>query len=233
MHNSGNRYPRQLSGGQRQRVATGRAIVRSPQIFLFDEPLSNLDAKLRVQVRAELRELHRQLGVTSIYVTHDQIEAMTMADRIIVLRDGRVEQIGEPLDVYDQPANVFVATFIGSPAMNLISGRVVDGCFELADGATLAVHPAIAARVSRSITIGLRPDHIDISDDASAGVTATLIALETTGSETIVNVELAARLITITSRARISQTPGSPIQIVPRLEQQHYFDETGERIVAR
>ena len=224
------RYPRQLSGGQQQRVATGRAIVRSPQIFLFDEPLSNLDAKLRVQVRAELRQLHRQLGVTSIYVTHDQIEAMTMADRIIVMRDGRIEQAGEPLDLYDRPANVFVATFIGSPAMNLITGRILDGRFVLADGATFAVHPAIAASVMGPITIGLRPDHIDIGHEATAGVAATLIAYEPTGSETIVNVELAAQPITITTRTRLSLTLGSPIRITPTLAQQHYFDVNGARI---
>ena len=118
------RYPRQLSGGQRQRVAMGRAIVRDPQVFLFDEPLSNLDAKLRVQMRAEIKELHQRLKTTTVYVTHDQIEAMTMADRIVVLRDGVVEQIGAPLDLYDRPANLFVAGFIGSPSMNLLNGTI-------------------------------------------------------------------------------------------------------------
>ena len=117
------RYPRQLSGGQRQRVAMGRAIVRDPQVFLFDEPLSNLDAKLRVAMRAEIKELHQRLKTTTVYVTHDQIEAMTMADKIVVMHDGVVEQIGAPLDLYDKPANLFVAGFIGSPAMNLLKGR--------------------------------------------------------------------------------------------------------------
>ena len=118
------RYPRQLSGGQRQRVAMGRAIVRDPQVFLFDEPLSNLDAKLRVQMRAEIKELHQRLATTTVYVTHDQIEAMTMADKIVVMNGGNVEQIGAPLDLYDRPANLFVAGFIGSPAMNFVKGRV-------------------------------------------------------------------------------------------------------------
>src|SRR5262249_7602985 len=134
------RYPRQLSGGQRQRVAMGRAIVRNPQVFLFDEPLSNLDAKLRVAMRGEIKNLHQRLKTTTIYVTHDQIEAMTMADRIAVMRNGVVEQIGSPLDLYDNPANVFVATFIGSPAMNLMSGvlSAKDGAgeFRLASGET-------------------------------------------------------------------------------------------------
>ena len=123
------RYPRQLSGGQRQRVAMGRAIVRDPQVFLFDEPLSNLDAKLRVQMRTEIKELHQRLKTTSVYVTHDQIEAMTMADKIVVMKDGIVEQTGGPLDLYDQPANTFVAGFIGSPAMNLVNGDIVGGVF--------------------------------------------------------------------------------------------------------
>ena len=224
------RYPRQLSGGQQQRVATGRAIVRSPQLFLFDEPLSNLDAKLRVQVRGELRQLHRQLGITSIYVTHDQIEAMTMADRIILMRDGRIEQAGTPLDLYDRPANVFVASFIGSPAMNLIAGHILDGRFMLADGSTLAVHPEIAASVTGPITIGLRPDHIDIGCEATNSVAATLMAYETTGSETIVNVEVAAQPITIATRTRLSPPLGSIVQVTPMLLQQHYFDKNGARI---
>lgn len=224
------RYPRQLSGGQRQRVATGRAIVRCPQVFLFDEPLSNLDAKLRVQVRAELRQLHRQLGVTSIYVTHDQIEAMTMADRIIVMRDGRIEQIGTPLDLYDYPANSFVATFIGSPAMNLINGSMRDGRFVLANNATIAVHPTIAKGVSGPLTVGIRPDHIDISDEQADGVEAKLIAYEPTGSETMVTAELAGQPITITVRARISLMPGAAFRIAPITAHQHYFDAHGLRI---
>ena len=136
------RLPRQLSGGQRQRVAMGRAMVRHPDVFLFDEPLSNLDAKLRVQMRTEIRALHQRLATTSIYVTHDQIEAMTMADRIVVLRDGMVEQIGSPLELYDRPRNIFVATFIGSPAMNLLSGAVTGNAVKLDAGGELPLPPA-------------------------------------------------------------------------------------------
>ena len=224
------RYPRQLSGGQRQRVATGRAIVRCPQVFLFDEPLSNLDAKLRVQVRAELRQLHRQLGVTSIYVTHDQIEAMTMADRIIVMRDGRIEQVGAPLDLYDHPANRFVATFIGSPAMNLIDGRMHDGRLVLANGATLGVYPTIVAMVDGPLAVGIRPDQIDIVEGPTDGIDAKLIAYETTGSETMITVDLAGQPITIATRARVSLKPGAVIRIVPIMAQQHYFDADGLRI---
>ena len=224
------RYPRQLSGGQRQRVATGRAIVRCPQVFLFDEPLSNLDAKLRVQVRAELCQLHRQLGVTSIYVTHDQIEAMTMADRIIVLRDGRIEQVGAPLDLYDHPSNSFVATFIGSPAMNLIDGRVHGGRLALANGATISIHPAIAVKIDGPLTVGIRPEHVEIVEDLTDSVEAELIALEPTGSETVITVELAGQPITITTRARVLLTPGVTIRIAPITAHQHYFDADGLRI---
>ena len=135
------RRPGQLSGGQRQRVAMGRAIVRDPKVFLFDEPLSNLDAKLRVQMRGEIRELHRRLGTTCIYVTHDQIEAMTMADRIVVMHDGVVEQVGAPLELYDRPANLFVASFLGSPAMNFIAGRLTDGGAFISDDGSVTVSP--------------------------------------------------------------------------------------------
>src|ERR1700733_2351697 len=153
------RYPRQLSGGQRQRVAMGRAIVRDPQVFLFDEPLSNLDAQLRVQMRAEIKELHQRLKTTTIYVTHDQIEAMTMADRIVVMRDGVVEQMGAPLELYDRPATLFVAGFIGSPSMNLLKGRLDKGGFVTSDGTRIAVNGS-AALGDRPITLGIRPEHL-------------------------------------------------------------------------
>src|SRR4249919_2294542 len=155
------RYPRQLSGGQRQRVAMGRAIVRDPQVFLFDEPLSNLDAKLRVQMRTEIKELHLRLKTTSVYVTHDQIEAMTMADTIVVLHGGTVEQIGSPLELYDNPANLFVAGFIGSPAMNFLPGRFVPGsatAVKLANGSELPA-PACREADGRDVTLGVRPEH--------------------------------------------------------------------------
>ncbi|NJM42900.1 MAG: sn-glycerol-3-phosphate ABC transporter ATP-binding protein UgpC [Brachymonas sp.] len=167
------RYPKQLSGGQRQRVAMGRAIVRNPQVFLFDEPLSNLDAALRTQVRAEIRELHRSLGTTSVYVTHDQIEAMTLGDRIVVLREGMVEQVGSPLELYDAPANTFVASFIGSPSINLFSAQVVESggvlLAQLADQQCIALPAQAGLQVGLSIVIGLRPEHLRLASDATRG----------------------------------------------------------------
>src|SRR5262249_4830863 len=155
------RFPRQLSGGQRQRVAMGRAIVRNPQVFLFDEPLSNLDAKLRVQMRTEIKELHQRLKTTSVYVTHDQIEAMTMADTIVVMNGGNVEQIGSPLELYDNPANLFVAGFIGSPAMNFVSGKLANGSaasVTLSNGSGLPA-PSCTEANGRDVTLGVRPEH--------------------------------------------------------------------------
>jgi multiple sugar transport system ATP-binding protein len=226
------RYPRQLSGGQRQRVATGRAIVRDPAVFLFDEPLSNLDAALRVQVRAELRQLHRRLGVTTIYVTHDQVEAMTMADTIVVLRDGSIEQVGAPLELYDRPANTFVATFIGSPAMNLITGSWRDGSLILDDGSVLPVDPALAPGRDARLTLGVRPDHIEVVTEGSQGVAARVLSLEPTGAETLVMAELAGAAITIVTRERLALRPGDPIRLSPVPARQLYFDAAGRRISA-
>src|SRR5437762_491550 len=164
------RFPRQLSGGQRQRVAMGRAIVRDPQVFLFDEPLSNLDAKLRVQMRTEIKELHQRLKTTTIYVTHDQVEAMTMADRIVVMHDGRVEQIGAPLELYDAPNNQFVAGFIGSPAMNFLKGKVKSNGaagFEGPNGVKLPLKAAPAGSDGRAAVYGIRPEHFTIADDGA------------------------------------------------------------------
>jgi len=154
------RKPGQLSGGQRQRVAMGRAIVRHPDVFLFDEPLSNLDAKLRTQMRVEIKKLHQRLGTTIVYVTHDQVEAMTLADRIVIMRDGRIEQIGTPLEVFETPVNTFVATFIGSPPMNLLAGRIAGGAVELADGTRLSIPPGHGAAEGRAVTFGVRADNI-------------------------------------------------------------------------
>ena len=178
------RFPRQLSGGQRQRVAMGRAIVRDPQVFLFDEPLSNLDAKLRVQMRTEIKELHQRLRTTTIYVTHDQIEAMTMADKIVVMHDGRVEQIGAPLELYDRPDNLFVAGFIGSPAMNMIKGHIrVNGSasFEGPAGLKFSLAAAGSGNDGRPAVYGVRPEHFSLSDD---GAEAEVQVIEPTGSET-------------------------------------------------
>jgi multiple sugar transport system ATP-binding protein len=224
------RYPRQLSGGQRQRVATGRAIVRDPAVFLFDEPLSNLDAALRVQVRAELRQLHRRLGVTTIYVTHDQVEAMTMADTIVVLRDGSVEQVGAPLELYDHPANTFVATFIGSPAMNLITGSWREQALVLDDGSTLPVDPALGSLPGARLTLGVRPDHIDVITQGSDGVAGRVLSIEPTGAETLVMAELAGAAITIVTRERLALRPGDPIRLRPVPGRQLYFDAAGRRI---
>ena len=224
------RYPRELSGGQRQRVATGRAIVRNPQVFLFDEPLSNLDAKLRVQVRAELRQLHRRLGVTSIYVTHDQIEAMTMADRIVVLRDGAIEQVGAPLELYDRPANTFVAAFIGSPSMNLIDGRYKDGALALSDGRSIPVRTQFNGTAETPLTLGVRPEHFEIVSSGAGDLDATLIAAEPTGSETMVMAEFCGKTLTIITRERFCQEPGSRIGIRADIAHHHYFDAQGLRI---
>jgi len=184
------RYPRQLSGGQRQRVAMGRAIVRDPQVFLFDEPLSNLDAKLRLQMRTEIKELHQRLKTTTIFVTHDQIEAMTMADKIVVMDDGRIEQVGSPLELYNRPKNLFVAKFIGSPAMNLIQGTVRrdgnagDGTFGIeANGHRLPVSAESGVGDGQTVIYGIRPEHLELADD---GFPATVSVVEPTGSETIV-----------------------------------------------
>ncbi|MDB2406996.1 sn-glycerol-3-phosphate ABC transporter ATP-binding protein UgpC [Jannaschia sp.] len=220
------RYPRALSGGQRQRVAMGRAIVRDPQVFLFDEPLSNLDAKLRVQMRAEIRELHQRLATTTVYVTHDQIEAMTMADKIVVLQGGRIEQIGSPLELYDRPANAFVASFIGSPSMNLIPAVGVDGGARIGE-ATLAV-PGIAA--NRSVTLGMRPEDLVLSD---AGLPATVSVVEPTGSETHIIARMGDRDVTAVTRERPGVRPGETIHLTPVPGRVHLFDaKTGARLSA-
>jgi multiple sugar transport system ATP-binding protein len=225
------RYPKQLSGGQRQRVAMGRAIVRDPQVFLFDEPLSNLDAKLRVAMRVEIKELHQRLGTTIVYVTHDQIEAMTMADKIVVMRDGRVEQIGAPLELYDHPDNVFVAGFIGSPAMNFLKGRLgsADGrtVFIADGGATLPVE-RIRADDGRPVVYGIRPEHIDIGE---GGLPARVSVLEPTGSETQVFARLGEDSIDAVVKDRLDVRPGEEIALRIDPRRAHIFDgATGARI---
>jgi multiple sugar transport system ATP-binding protein len=218
------RLPRQLSGGQRQRVAMGRAIVRHPQVFLFDEPLSNLDAKLRVTMRAEIKELHQRLKTTTVYVTHDQIEAMTMADKIVVMRNGRVEQIGKPLELYDRPANTFVATFIGSPSMNLFEGEVSDGKFVMS-GAALPLPVGQNAIMAK--TYGIRPEHLSIQAE---GTPATVIVVEPTGSETHVLVKLGDADVTLMLRDRIELHSGQTISIAPDLTKVHLFGEDEKRL---
>ncbi|WP_127090437.1 ABC transporter ATP-binding protein [Aquabacter cavernae] len=228
------RYPRQLSGGQRQRVAMGRAIVRDPQVFLFDEPLSNLDAKLRVQMRTEIKELHQRLKTTTVYVTHDQIEAMTMADKIVVMHDGVVEQIGAPLDLYDRPANQFVAGFIGSPAMNFIKGAVgSDGhAFACDGGASLPLEGMVGARPGQRAVYGLRPEHIRIVE---GGAPAQVVVVEPTGSEILAVARLGGeggQEISCLFRERLSLAPGEIIHIAPQKGMSHLFDEaSGARLV--
>src|SRR5437868_6081217 len=227
------RYPRQLSGGQRQRVAMGRAIVRDPQVFLFDEPLSNLDAKLRVQMRTEIKELHQRLKTTTVYVTHDQIEAMTMADKIVVMHDGIVEQIGSPLDLYDKPANQFVAGFIGSPAMNFIKGKIaVNGTasFEGPNGVKLPLDAAPANSDGRPAVYGIRPEHFTIADD---GAEAEIVVVEPTGSETQVFAKLGGEEIVAVFRERHQFNPGEKVRLKPDPALVHLFDETtGKRLNA-
>jgi len=225
------RLPMQLSGGQRQRVAMGRAIVRDPQVFLFDEPLSNLDAKLRVQMRGEIKSLQKRLGTTTVYVTHDQIEAMTMADKIVVMRDGRVEQVGAPLELFDRPANLFVASFIGSPAMNVIEGSVAeDGASFLAnDGTTLALGTVPQAARGRKVVLGVRPEHLRLNGPGAAA--AEVVVTEPTGSETYVVATLAGGDVTFVLKERTSLVAGQRIMLSVAEAPTHVFDpQTSLRI---
>ncbi|NTE84511.1 sn-glycerol-3-phosphate ABC transporter ATP-binding protein UgpC [Agrobacterium tumefaciens] len=223
------RYPRELSGGQRQRVAMGRAIVRNPQVFLFDEPLSNLDAKLRVQMRAEIKELHQRLKTTTVYVTHDQVEAMTMADKIVVMHDGYVEQVGAPLDLYDKPDNMFVAGFIGSPAMNFLKGRVEQGRFVLEDGSSLPLPDGFDHSPAESVIYGVRPEHLTLSD--SDGLAVTVAVVEPTGSETQIIARHGSQSIVCIFRDRTLPKAGETIRVIPELSRIHLFRESdGKRI---
>ena len=217
------RFPRQLSGGQRQRVAMGRAIVRNPQVFLFDEPLSNLDAKLRVVMRSEIKELHQRLGTTTVYVTHDQVEAMTLADRIVVMRDGRVEQIGSPLELYDTPVNSFVAGFIGSPAMNFLEGQVVAGGYQLNGGPLLES----LALPNGANTCGVRPEHFRLD---SGGLECEVAVVEPTGSETLVLARVTGQAITAVFKDRLNVRPGDRIALKPDPSKLHFFDGEGLRL---
>jgi len=226
------RYPRQLSGGQRQRVAMGRAIVRDPQVFLFDEPLSNLDAKLRVQMRAEIKELYQRLKTTTIYVTHDQIEAMTMADRIVVMHDGIVEQIGQPLEIYDHPDNMFVAGFIGSPAINLLPGSFRAGdrtVFETDGGMVVPLERVPAAAGNGRGVLGIRPEHITIDPEGAVGLSVTVT--EPTGSETFIIGRSEGETLRCLFRDRVALKPGDAVRL--RLDPARilFFDEaTGRRM---
>ncbi len=216
------RKPRHLSGGQRQRVAMGRAIVRDPQVFLFDEPLSNLDAKLRIQMRTEIKELHQRLKTTTVYVTHDQIEAMTLADRIVVMQDGRIEQIGTPLELYDNPANEFVATFIGAPSMNLLSGDLAGGKVKVGD------QHFGGPKGAGKVKLGVRPEHLSLSPD---GLSMEVKVVEPTGSETMVFLRFEGQDVTVVFKDRHNFRPGETIQLTPDPNCIHLFDAaTGVRM---
>ena len=212
------RYPRELSGGQRQRVAMGRAIVRDPKVFLFDEPLSNLDAKLRVAMRSEIKALHQRLKTTTVYVTHDQVEAMTMADRIAVMNEGRVEQLGGPLELYDRPVNLFVAQFIGSPAMNVFEGVYRDGAVE----ALGARWPASSrGNEGQSVKYGIRPEHLQ---SGSAGIPAEVVVVEPMGAETELLVKVQEQPFTVVTHGRSRAGPGDRVLLAPQAEHAHLFD---------
>ena len=217
------RFPRELSGGQRQRVAMGRAIVRNPQVFLFDEPLSNLDAQLRVTMRSEIKALHQRLGTTMVYVTHDQIEAMTLADKIVVMRGGRVEQVGSPLDLYDRPANRFVAGFIGSPGMNFLSAEVRAGRIH---AGSLDLGPAPKGQTG-ALTVGLRPEHVLPTD--GTGLPLTVEVIEPTGAETLVIGRLGDQPVVCAFRDRIDLRPGSVMPVAPVPGALHLFDPQTEQ----
>jgi len=225
------RLPRALSGGQRQRVAMGRAVVREPSLFLFDEPLSNLDAKLRVQMRTEIKALHQRLKNTVIYVTHDQIEAMTMADRIVVMNAGRIEQIGRPLELYDRPANLFVASFLGSPSMNFAAGEVVSTgsgvALQLADNVQIPL-PGATVKPGAKVTLGVRPEHIETSNE---GIPMDVEVIEPTGAETHLYGKIGGAAWCVTMRQRVPIEPGQRVTVRFPEQDMHLFDtESGQRL---
>lgn len=229
------RFPRQLSGGQRQRVAMGRAVVREPALFLFDEPLSNLDAKLRVQMRTEIKQIHKRVKATMIYVTHDQVEAMTLGDRIVVMRDGRVEQVGKPIELYDRPANEFVAGFLGSPSMNFIEATLGDDrqSAVLSNGSQIRLPCAVGGMPGQAIKLGLRPEELQPSD---TGLSFEIDVIEPTGAETIVMLRNTALIgdasVCLLLRERYDLSPGQMIIVAPKPGTGHVFDlDTGVRLV--
>lgn len=228
------RRPGQLSGGQRQRVAMGRAMVRDPGVFLFDEPLSNLDAKLRVQMRTEIRDLHQRIGATSVYVTHDQIEAMTMADRIVVMNNGVIEQSGPPLELFDEPSNVFVATFLGAPSINLLESRVVSNegklAVQLVNGSLIDVPDIPVSLEGTSVLLGVRPHHLEIDPD-NGPISATVKVVEPTGVETFVFAEFEGQELACQVVRQEAPKPKDKIRLSPVTEGILLFDKSsGDRV---
>src|SRR6516165_8671489 len=226
------RKPRQLSGGQRQRVALGRAIVRHPRVFLFDEPLSNLDAKLRVQMRVELKKLHQRLGTTAVYVTHDQVEAMTLGDRVVVMRDGRVQQVGEPIELYNHPANRFVAGFIGSPAMNFATVRVTNegGVWASNEGMRIKVQAEMAGRLGayagRETVLGVRPEDLRIAssaDPVDMSVDAVVEVVEQLGSEILLDVTVGSNQMVAAVEPTVRAKVGDKLRLALNPERLHFF----------
>ncbi|WGS18136.1 MULTISPECIES: sn-glycerol-3-phosphate ABC transporter ATP-binding protein UgpC [unclassified Bradyrhizobium] len=227
------RQPRQLSGGQRQRVAMGRAIVRDPSVFLFDEPLSNLDAKLRVQMRTEIKELHHKLSTTTVYVTHDQIEAMTMADTIVVLRDGNIEQIGKPLEIYDRPTNLFVAEFIGSPSMNFLTGEVAAEAGRAvvrANGVTLPLPPGANVTAGQVVKYGIRPEHLR-PGTGNEGIPAKVSVVEPTGPEIHIYADVGGQEVCAITQDRLELSPDDAIRLVPALDRIRLFDPATGKVI--
>ncbi len=223
------RTPKELSGGQRQRVAMGRAIVRDPKVFLFDEPLSNLDAKLRVAMRAEIKALHQRLKTTTVYVTHDQIEAMTMADRIVVMHDGIIEQIGTPLELFDRPGNLFVAQFIGSPSMNVFEGSLRGGAVE-ALGARWPA-PAVTVGEGHGVHYGIRPGDLEL---AASGIPARVVVVEPTGAETELLVQVGDTQLTLVLHGRTRARPDDTVHLAVDAAKAHLFDaHSGQRLTPR
>jgi multiple sugar transport system ATP-binding protein len=232
------RKPRELSGGQRQRVAIGRALVRKPDVFLLDEPLSNLDAALRAQVRLEIAKLHRDIGATMIYVTHDQVEAMTLADRIVVMNNGLIEQVGTPRELYEHPANTFVATFIGSPRMNLLGGRVTakngtGPTFEAASGWKVPLDAGeLRASDGQTVTLGIRPEDIVIVDTTQQGdFTATVAIVERLGAETYLNVRQGSDTLLVRVQGDLQAQPGEPVHLAMNRQRFHIFDQAERSIL--
>lgn len=221
------RYPKELSGGQRQRVAMGRAIVRKPDVFLFDEPLSNLDAKLRVRMRTEIKELHQRLKTTTVYVTHDQIEAMTLADVVVIMKDGELEQLGSPLDIYDNPKNLFVAQFIGSPSMNLIPGTVNAATDSVMIAGTTDLLPLPAgtnATPNQKVLYGIRPEHLVPTLEDTGDLSVDINVVEPTGAETHIYCQMGDHDLCAISRERLMFKPETSIRLNFQQEHIHLFE---------